>query len=344
MKISVIVPIYNVGVYLEECLNSILTQTLEDIEIIAANDGSTDNSLEIALKMAEADKRIKIVSHENMGLGPTRNDAMKYAQGEYLAFVDSDDRISPDSLRIMYENAKKTNADIVVGETMMFDDTDSWIRKKLSGVNDILLNQQNKDLFYKEYYFNHVYSHNAWDKLYLSDFVFKHNLQFGDNKRIFAEDNWFQLQAFLYNPKISFVDITYYWYRQQNESIMHKPKKELLNRHAQMIRDYSVLIKKTNGGDAEYKTMCILSFEVLIAEALNKKLTNSSIGDYLHVLGTISEKKELFDAICDLNKKKAYLYENNSPKRFLYRIISFLYNNNLVDVANLFMWFIYKHK
>ncbi len=93
IKVSVIVPVFNVEAYLNESLDSILNQTLNDIEIICINDGSTDNSLNILETYAKKDKRIKIISKENEGQGVARNVGLDDAQGEYISFVDSDDFI-----------------------------------------------------------------------------------------------------------------------------------------------------------------------------------------------------------------------------------------------------------
>ena len=95
-KISVIVPVYNVEKYLARCLDSIINQTLADIEIICINDGSTDNSLEILNDYAKKDSRIKIIDQTNAGLSCARNAGMQIAQGEYIGFVDSDDWIDLD--------------------------------------------------------------------------------------------------------------------------------------------------------------------------------------------------------------------------------------------------------
>ena len=93
IKISVIVPIYNVSNYLEECLKSISSQTLKEIEVILINDGSTDNSKYICEEFLKKDKRFKLYNQENIGLGETRNKGIEIAKGEYLSFVDSDDYI-----------------------------------------------------------------------------------------------------------------------------------------------------------------------------------------------------------------------------------------------------------
>lgn len=112
-KVSVIVPVYNTAEFLPKCLDSVINQTLKDIEIICINDGSTDNSLEILQKYARQDSRIIIINQENQGLSCSRNNALKIAKGEYVQFLDSDDWLRLDSLMLLYRKATQTKADMV---------------------------------------------------------------------------------------------------------------------------------------------------------------------------------------------------------------------------------------
>ena len=108
--LSIIIPVYNSEKYLEECLNSVLNQTLKDIEIICVNDGSTDNSLKILENIAAQDLRVRIINQENKGQGNARNAGLEAANGDYVGFVDSDDFISPD----FYEKLYLYNDDIIL--------------------------------------------------------------------------------------------------------------------------------------------------------------------------------------------------------------------------------------
>lgn len=116
IKISVIVPVYNTSKYLKKCLDSILFQSLKEIEIIVVNDGSTDDSLRILKEYQNKDSRIKIINQKNMGLSGARNSGIKLAQGEYILHIDSDDWIEQDYLKDMYELAEKEEADIVISD------------------------------------------------------------------------------------------------------------------------------------------------------------------------------------------------------------------------------------
>lgn len=112
-KFSVVVPMYNVESYLDECVNSVRQQTLEDIEIILVDDGSPDRCGEMAEEYAKLDNRIKVIHRANGGLGPARNSGMEAAKGEYIGFVDSDDWIEPDMYERLYSAAISANADVV---------------------------------------------------------------------------------------------------------------------------------------------------------------------------------------------------------------------------------------
>ena len=113
-KLSVIIPVYNVEEYLNECLDSITNQTLEGIEIICIDDGSTDNSPNLLKEYQKKDQRIKIITKENGGQATARNLGIKEAHGEYIAFIDSDDFIEPEMLEKLYTKAKNNNLDIAM--------------------------------------------------------------------------------------------------------------------------------------------------------------------------------------------------------------------------------------
>lgn len=112
-KVSIIVPVYNVEAYLEECMNSLVHQTLREIEIICINDGSTDESVKILEQYKEKDKRIRIIHQPNKGLSAARNKGLEYAKGEYVYFCDSDDYLRCDAMEICYHNARKRNIDVL---------------------------------------------------------------------------------------------------------------------------------------------------------------------------------------------------------------------------------------
>lgn len=141
-KVSIILPIYNVAPYLDETFQSILQQTLEDIEIIAVNDGSTDGSGEIIERYKQQDSRIVYICQENQGLSGARNTALRQATSEYIYMMDSDDVMAtPDALQICYDYAEKNNADFVFFDGERFSDLSN---KHLSDINRTYLVEEDK--------------------------------------------------------------------------------------------------------------------------------------------------------------------------------------------------------
>ena len=112
-KVSVIIPVYNTGKYVEEAVCSIMNQTLSELEIIIVNDGSTDDSLQIVTCLQKEDSRIIIHSQENKGLSAARNKGLKYASGDYIYFMDSDDILNRNALKTCFDKCSSENLDFV---------------------------------------------------------------------------------------------------------------------------------------------------------------------------------------------------------------------------------------
>ena len=171
IKISVIVPVYNVEDYLKECLDSIINQTLKEIEILCIDDCGTDNSIDILREYSKKDNRIKIISHkENKGLGPARNTGINEAKGEYISFIDSDDFISKDYYENLYNTAKKYDSDIVNTLNIKF-----YKNKKLRKFI-YTFNEKEFESTWNLNDIENVYSDKAivpyvWNKLYKTSFL-----------------------------------------------------------------------------------------------------------------------------------------------------------------------------
>ncbi|MFC5180338.1 bifunctional glycosyltransferase/CDP-glycerol:glycerophosphate glycerophosphotransferase [Actinomadura harenae] len=125
-KISIVVPFYDVEEYLEECLASLARQTLDDLEVVMVDDGSPDNCAVIAKAYADRDPRFRLVQQENQGLGPARNTGVRYATGEYLAFVDSDDVVARYAYELMTECLDRTGSDMACGNVRRFNGARTW--------------------------------------------------------------------------------------------------------------------------------------------------------------------------------------------------------------------------
>ena len=154
--ISVIIPIYNTGKYLERCIDSILKQTYKELQVILVNDGSTDNSLSIMKEYMKQDPRIFIIDRPHEGVSAARNAGLKEATGEYISFIDSDDWIEPDMYKIIHDILLENNADRVSCE---------WIEEYSDGTSTIKKHKGKKKIVIKDdeiirrYLKNDIYIH-----------------------------------------------------------------------------------------------------------------------------------------------------------------------------------------
>ncbi|MBR1841546.1 MAG: glycosyltransferase family 2 protein [Alphaproteobacteria bacterium] len=180
-KISVIVPVFNEAKVLPRCMDSLLKQTLRDMEVICINDGSTDNSLNILQNYATRDARFKIISQENQGLSISRNKGINMAHGEYIFFLDSDDYLHPQALEIFYQTAVKSGAPVVVSK--------NYCKLGKDVVSSALMNIDNIRYKICKTPLSGLYRHRlisavAWNKLYkkeaLQDFRFIEGIYFED--------------------------------------------------------------------------------------------------------------------------------------------------------------------
>ena len=206
-KISVIIPVNNMEEYLSQCLDSVINQTLKEIEIICVDDGSEDNSLNILKIYAKRDKRIMIVKQENLHSGVARNAGLSVAKGEYLCFLDSDDYFELNMLEEMYKKITKMNSDIVICKSKSID-LDSGklnLQKFNKSLRIDLIPKTNK--FSVKDIPKHIFQFCegwAWDKLFRTDFILSNNIKFS-NILIF-NDNLFTYTAICYASSITTIE------------------------------------------------------------------------------------------------------------------------------------------
>lgn len=206
-KVSVIVPVYNVEKFLSRCLDSLIRQTLEDIEIICVNDSSTDNSLSILQYYAKRDARISVISQANQGVSVARNTGMKFATGEYIGFVDSDDWIDLNFYEKLYNAAKKEDADIACCSSIRVHDSGRKLPKVtvkkyqvITGLNEKFRVTNTPRMSY------------VWNKIYRRKNLLNRNIKFPVNVTC-CEDVYFTIDALYSSRKIVTVPevLYYYW-------------------------------------------------------------------------------------------------------------------------------------
>ena len=206
IKLSIIIPVYNTENYISQCLDSLINQSLKELEIICIDDESKDNSLLILQKYQTKDNRIKVISKKNEGVSPTRNLGIELAKGEYLCFVDSDDYVDLELYELAYETAKKFNADLVAFRWHHFvGKIDKFKEKNTSFVP--LFNVMEK-LWDKA-------SILPWNKIIRREIFKDKNVRFFPYD--FAEDIFFNYNMYPRIKNISFIDKAFYHYREGRE-------------------------------------------------------------------------------------------------------------------------------
>ena len=237
-KVSVIVPFYNVEGYIEKCLDTLVNQTLEDIEIILVNDGSKDNSILIAKKFLENyPKKIVYLEKENGGLSDARNFGIPYAKGEYIAFLDSDDYVEKTMYKDMYELAKKENSDMVECD-FYWEYPDKNQIKEDKGV----IYNGKKEMIEKVRVV-------AWNKLIKKEVLEKSKVLFPKGLRY--EDVEFTYKLVPYLEKVSFLKKPCVHYIQREGSISNNQNER--NKEIFQVLDNVIGFYKENNLYDEYK-------------------------------------------------------------------------------------------
>lgn len=247
IKVSVIIPVWNAEKYVRKCLDSLISQTLKDIEIICVNDGSTDHSLDILKEYAEKDPRVRIISQSNQGQSVARNNAMAVARGEFIGFCDNDDWVSENYFEALYNAAVENRTDIAATPNVFFVDpeTNQMTRKDTGmGLGDLYVTDRGKVV---------ISTGLQWNKIYSADFLKRNHIKC-TTIRVAAEDNYFTVQAMMYCRKIVIVpEAEYYFYRRSNAtSKLVKTRKDFCV--VDLYKSIDELIKASRLDDDEKKT------------------------------------------------------------------------------------------
>ena len=208
-KLSIIVPVYGVEKYIDKCLNSLVKQSLKEIEVIVVNDGTKDNSQKIIDKYVKKyPDKIKSYIKENGGQGSARNYGLEKANGEYIGYVDSDDFVEKDMYKKLYNKAKENNYDIVVCGN--YNVSEDYQNKNI----DTFINNYNTDL--EKIFFGKMA---VWNKIYKRDILIKNKLEF--KEKVWYEDLAFTLKAIMNSNTFAFIDEPLYDYLIREGSTMN---------------------------------------------------------------------------------------------------------------------------
>lgn len=262
--------------YLPKCLESLIKQTLKDIEIICVNDGSMDNSLAILKEFASKDSRIRIIDNQHQGVAKTRNTGIEQSTGEYIGFVDSDDYIDIDFFEKLYNSATKSNSDIAIASILKHKNFFNIYNAKYTKEETAITIQDKIKLCEdKKHFFFY-----AWNKIYHSGFIKENNIKFSEGQ--IYEDVMFAIKALYYSNKIISVYGTKYHYI-EHENSLTKYKDKTGEKEHDLIKAYSELQEFCNSKNIE------------ISERLNY-YTKENFGFILNLYkGKYQSKIQLFN-------------------------------------------------
>lgn len=317
-KISIIVPVYNAEDYLKKCVDSLISQTYKNLEIILIDDGSTDNSLELCEKYKKIDNRVKVIHKENGGPSETRNLGIKNASGDYITFVDADDYISANMYKNLINSMKKFNSDISVCKIKKVNkykknniSNEYKIMKMLKeeALNDLLKLNSN----ITDYLYNKVYKKSLFNKIRLPE-----GMIFEDMSIMYKIINETK-------TGVTFCDFEGYYYVQHKKSLIHNVKQQDIIDGFKILKErYDYLIKNKNV-NSEYLKQNRIDF-------ILKMFVASAKHGYKDLLKNPIIKEE-YNFFHNYLKNKKNLYKILSSYNILFKIYIILLYKHL----NMFM-------
>lgn len=315
-KLSIIVPVYGVEKYIDKCLNSLVKQSLKEIEIIVVNDGTKDNSQKIIDKYVKKyPDKIKSYIKENGGQGSARNYGLKKATGEYIGYVDSDDFVEKDMYKKLYDKAKENNYDIVVCGN--YNVSEDYQNKNI----DAFINNYNTDL--ENIFFGKMA---VWNKIYKRDILIKNKLEF--KEKVWYEDLAFTLKAIMNSNTFAFIDEPLYDYLIREGSTMNNSN---VKRNLEILDAFDDILSyiKHNKKEEYFDKVEFLAIDHIYISAIVRILKANADNKI--------KKETVNELICYMNKNFPN-YKNNKYINTLSRnrkIIYKLINLKMYNLVNL---------
>ncbi len=300
-KVSVIIPVYNVENYLRKCLDSLVNQTLKDLEIIVVNDGTTDNSQEIIDEYVKKyPKKVVSIIQENGGQGTARNTGLLHAKGEYIGYVDSDDYVEENMYEELYKKAKEEDSDIVIcGNNVVKENYDFLSKEEVD--KEFLLGKMA-----------------VWNKIYKKNIIVDNKIQF--RSKVWYEDLDFTMKVYFSSKKISYVDKPLYNYLLREGSTMNNNN---IKRNLELIQAFDSLIdyckdkKIYNKVKDEIEFLCIYHMYIFaITRVLN---TNNN---YKAKIAIINKFRDYINSNFPNFKQNKYLYLLPKRRKLIYKLIN----------------------
>lgn len=339
MKLSIIVPVYNAEKYLDECIESILNQTLSDFELILVNDGSQDTSLNICKTWAEKDNRIHIIDKKNGGVSSARNAGLDAASGDYIGFVDSDDYIDTNMYKYLVSIAEKNIVDIVICKRTIPNHKNNY------GHNYPIDETFYFESVYKEWqqmYFQGNLETFVTNKIFSRKFISNVGVNFVEIP--FLEDFIFLQAIYFNNPKMRYLDKELYFYRPVEGSAVRKycaqrfETIELIferSKEFNLIRCGGLYKNDINNNMAASMMNCV------IQEGLNRNKNSVNILNKIRCSKEFAEIDAIWDNI-DIKKDKRILWLLLREKKYEFILLLLQFKLLIIKVRKFFKFMIIK--
>lgn len=319
--VSIIIPVYNSELYLEKCLESVINQSLRDIEIIIINDGSTDNSRKIIEEYAENDKRIIFIDKPNGGQSSARNSGLVKATGEYISFIDSDDCVDENMIKGMYELCKNNECDIAICDyNMIFEDKIQSNKYNTFKLSDEVINIDSMTSFeyIKKYMRTYKHGNEVCTRMYRNALIKEKNILFEKNSTDgipeIGEDMFFNFKVALYANKVVSCKEAYYNYFIHNGSAMTSYKPNLLTRMISLLEKfYCYLIENDVESEAKIDLFIKDMFVSILKEEYVRYKRENRIKEFTEELNKLQKN----NFVINQNKIKC----SNQKDRLIYKLI-----------------------
>lgn len=315
MKVSVIVTVYDTEKYLTKCLDSIVHQTLEDIEIIVINDGSPDDSLKILRDYEKKDNRIVLVDIPNGGVSNARNIGIDKAKGEYFICIDSDDFIAPAMLELLYEDAVNSGAELTVCNTARVADGKTELGFfKLPAEKAVYVKKDSCQFICDVMGERATLGGFMGNKFYKTEFVRKSGIRFEERSDIYAEDAYFNFKILKYIDKIGIIDKSLYYYYKRTNSVSNTYKENFEQRIVNFITG---LTDYYNGFPNVQQSIKVRTYTLFVELLQNLRIKMPGFKVFKKIM-----KNELFLRnihgidVTPYSKKQQYLYKLYTKRKY----------------------------
>lgn len=317
-KVTVVIPVYNAEKYMRQCLDSVVNQTLSDIEIICVDDGSTDNSLQILQEYAGKDSRIKILTQQNQHAGVARNKGMQIANAKYIHFLDADDWIELNAYEKLYEILENTNVDMLKFRSFVYD----------NGSEKIIPAEYLDIAWIDKKYFNHVLNiidnpkevislpDSPWSGIYKKEFLIKNNIYFDDF--ICANDAGFFYRCIMKAKKIYLSSEKLMYYRKNLKNSISSKKAEnfecitklydVVNEGSSHLptKTRNYIVQRDIGAIINWYNKCLNEYKISFKTRCYIK---KCMKDLVNKILATEKDSDIRDYVLNFKKKQSFMYK-----------------------------------